>query len=530
MMKIHQLLALPAAAMLASCTTIYFDFTVYTNGGTTTTSSTSSSTTSSTTATTLCTPGATQSCYDGPAGTEGVGLCKAGEQTCAADGASWGACVGEVLPMPEDCATPEDEDCDGKAPPCKGALLWAKVFGDADEQHATAIAADPQGNVLLGGNFSGTIDFGGGPLSGPGSFVTKLDPTGQYLWSEKYAGEALTGLAVDSSGNVLVGGGIAIAFVTKLDTTGAQIWSRQFGSSGNGVGANSVAVDAAGNVLLTGYFLGTVDFGGGPVTSYGTQDAFVLKLDSTGAYTWVRHYGAPDDLAPLGAGIAASPTGDVLVTGTFSGSIDTGSGVISSAGGNDVFVALLDGASGSTTWFKRYGDASTQSSQGIAATLGGGALVTGGFKSTIDFGGGPVSAIGAWDTFLADLGSNGSQAWSMHFGAGNPTDTTNGSGVAVDVSGNVVVTGSFAGAVNFGDAPLASMGGHDVFLAKLDTGGAHQWSKRFGSTSTQTSAAVTTDVNGRVLLTGYFSKAIDFGKGPMPSAGGSDVFVAAFSP
>jgi hypothetical protein len=61
----------------------------------------------------VCAPGATASCYSGPTGTEGVGLCHAGTKTCAADGKSYGACTGEVLPVPEDCTTPGDDDCNG---------------------------------------------------------------------------------------------------------------------------------------------------------------------------------------------------------------------------------------------------------------------------------------------------------------------------------------------------------------------------------------------------------------------------------
>lgn len=63
----------------------------------------------------LCVPGTTSPCYNGPAGTEGIGLCVAGVQTCDASGTGNGPCVGEVLPAQEVCATVEDDDCDGQA-------------------------------------------------------------------------------------------------------------------------------------------------------------------------------------------------------------------------------------------------------------------------------------------------------------------------------------------------------------------------------------------------------------------------------
>ena len=94
-----------------------------TSSSTTSSSSTTTSSSSSSGATggagggMVCTPGSTQACYTGPAVTKDVGLCKSGTQTCAADGSGFGACEGEVLPAPEDCATPDDDDCDGVANP-----------------------------------------------------------------------------------------------------------------------------------------------------------------------------------------------------------------------------------------------------------------------------------------------------------------------------------------------------------------------------------------------------------------------------
>jgi hypothetical protein len=60
----------------------------------------------------VCIPGDTQSCYSGPGGTAGVGVCRAGTKTCLSDGSGYGACLGEVHPSPETC-NGLDDDCDG---------------------------------------------------------------------------------------------------------------------------------------------------------------------------------------------------------------------------------------------------------------------------------------------------------------------------------------------------------------------------------------------------------------------------------
>ena len=83
----------------------------------------------------VCAPGATESCYTGPAGTAGVGTCKTGVHTCEASGTSWGACEGEVVPVDEICANNQDEDCDGipdNGPDGDGDG-WTRCNGDCCE-------------------------------------------------------------------------------------------------------------------------------------------------------------------------------------------------------------------------------------------------------------------------------------------------------------------------------------------------------------------------------------------------------------
>jgi hypothetical protein len=69
-----------------------------------------------------------------------------------------------------------------------------------------------------------------------------------------------------------------------------HIWSRSFGDSDDDIG-RAVAVDGSGNVILTGWFEGAVDFGGGLLTSVGDRDIFLAKYDMDGNHIWSRAYG-----------------------------------------------------------------------------------------------------------------------------------------------------------------------------------------------------------------------------------------------
>jgi hypothetical protein len=503
----------------------------------------------------ICTAGATTSCYDGPAGTEGVGICKAGTQTCAADGASWGPCIGEVVPQPANCASGMDLHCDGKVQACKGTPLWAKRFGDPNDQRAIGVASTAAGDAVVAGNFAGSLDFGNGiPLvspSGASAFVAQLDgASGGYRWANSFGGGAARGVAVDAAGNVLVVGyfsgaadfgggtvtstGVRDAFVVELDPGGLYKWSRNFGAPGAFALGTGIALSATGDVLVTGYFQGAINFGGGggPVTSAGAQDVFVAKLDgSSGGYLWAQHFGGPTDQAPQSGGIAVDSSGNVVVTGYFLGSTDFGGGPLASTGASDVFVVKLN-ASGAHLWSKHFGGSGSLSSGRSVAVDASGVLVAGGFSGPLDFGGGPITASGSADAFLLKLdAASGAHVWSQHFGAGPMSSITAASGVTVDVAGNLLVTGDFTGAVKFGGPPILSAGVQDVFLAKLEPGGGDVWSERFGDPgSTQTSAGVATDASNNVLVAGYFSGSIDFGPGPLVSMGAMDIFVAKFAP
>jgi hypothetical protein len=232
-----------------------------------------------------------------------------------------------------------------------------------DEQKATSVAVDSKNNVLVTGEYFGSLNFGNNPLknTGPSNtdiFIAKFDPGGNHLWSHSFGDSQSQGgtcVTADAAGNALLtgyfSGSIAFGgmgtslmsvgdkndiFVAKLDQTGAKVWSRGIGDASQQVGAG-VAADSAGNVLLTGYFYGSVDFGGGPLTGSIGTNVFVSQLDDKGGHQWSKGFGAAANQE--GTGIATDSNDDVLVVGKFGAQIDFGAGPIANAGGVDFFVA-----------------------------------------------------------------------------------------------------------------------------------------------------------------------------------------------
>lgn len=437
-------------------------------------------------------------------------------------------------------------------PPCPGDTLWAKRYGDVADQHAASIAARAS-SVVVTGWFGGSIDFGAGSLASVGSsdvFVAKLSASaGAHEWSKRLGGDASSyqygeGVALDGSDNVLIigefndkldlgggplpGSGGTDIFVGKLSPSGGHVWSAHFGDSADQYGA-AIGCDSNGNVIITGRNEGTVDFGGGAITSpaagqIGGGAVYVAKLDAAGTHVWSHGYGDGSD--QYGVSVAATPQGDVVVMATGGGSVDFGDGLLTGLGGGDVFVAKLAAGDGAAIWSKRFGDEATQYGKHVATDAEGNVFVLAAGSGAMDFGGGPLVAAGDQDVFIAKLNGNGEHVWSRRYGS--PGGTAEGTSVAVDGGGNVILTGAFTGQINFGGGMLPSAGGKDVFLVKLSKDGMHVWSRRYGDGDSQAATAIA--LAGSLFLTGYFGGAVDFGSGTLTSAGKKDVFVAKVFP
>jgi hypothetical protein len=435
---------------------------------------------------------------------------------------------------------------------------WSKAFGSTTNDVGQAVAFDSSGNMYATGYFQGTVNFGCGSLSSngttyPDAFLAKYSSTGTCLWSKRLGGiydDAGTGVVVDPNNNVIVtgtvggyvtgttvdfgGGPIAIyrdpnIFVAKYAADGTYQWAKTFGSSigGSNIKPYAVAVDASGNVAVTGSFQNTIDFGGGPIVANGfSTDAFAFKLNSAGTHVWSKGMGGTTNES--GRGIAFDPSGNVIVTGFFTGAVNFGCSTLTSAGGDDIFLVKYS-PTGACQWSKQFGDTYHQEAFAVAVDSSSNIILTGQFAGTLNFGGSNLvnTYYMSTDIFVAKLNSLGGHIWSKSFGALN---SERGTGIAVDSTGNVVMTGWFLGTVDFGGGPLTGGSGLTTFVAKYSPLGAHQWSKRFGGTDSNESYGLAVDSNGNLGVTGYFRSTVDFGQGALTSAGGQDGFLLKLAP
>src|SRR5262249_13442363 len=154
-----------------------------------------------------------------------------------------------------------------------------------------------------------------------------------------------------------------------------------------------VAADSAGNVLLTGYFAGSVNFGGTlPLTSTGPLSAFVAKYSPTGVYSWAQAITSTG--ANTGYGVAVDSRNNVIVTGSFQGASDFGGTILTSVGSSDSFVVKYLPGGGLAQWAHRYGNTSGDIGYAVTVDNGDNVLATGYFAGTVSFGGAPLTSAG----------------------------------------------------------------------------------------------------------------------------------------
>jgi hypothetical protein len=363
-----------------------------------------------------------------------------------------------------------------------------------------------------------------------------------HFWSQRFGGATYSdegrSVAVDASGNIFVtgtfqgtvdfGGGNRVSaggtdiFLAKYGPDGTHLWSLRFGSTGDDEG-NAVAVDGSGNVFVTGTFRGTVNFGGFDQTSYGLLDVFLAKFTTDGTHLWSRHYGGTDD--DICRSVAVDGSGNVYITGYYEGTATFGGSNIASNGGTDIFLAKYTNNS-TYQWTGHFGGAGNDFGESVTTDDLNYIYTTGSFSQTVNFGDGDVVSHGGLDIFLMKHSSSAVFAWVRQAGGTSPETSTS---IAVDSQRNVYITGYFQGSADFGGGLFGSAGMTDVFVASYTTNNAYRWSLCLGNTMNDQGFGIAVDGSRNVYVAGHFEESIYIGDDFLTSAGSYDVFLAKYT-
>lgn len=303
-----------------------------------------------------------------------------------------------------------------------GNFVWAIPFGGTGNDLARSITVDAQGYIYTIGHFEGTVDFN--PDTGTSNmhtlisngaddiFIQKLDAAGNFVWAKSFGGTGYDigySITVDALGNVyttgyfqgtadldpgtgthnLTSNGVSEVFVQKLNAAGNFVWAKSFGGNVNDAG-ECIITDVVGNIYTTGSFNGTGDFDSGSgtnnLTSNGSSDIFIHKLDTAGNFVWAKSFGGTG--YDQGYSIKTDASNNVYITGYFQNTVDfnpgTGVDTLMSNGGSDVFIQKLD-AAGNYVWSKSFGGQFNDVGKSMFISNLGEVYTTGVFQGTCDF-------------------------------------------------------------------------------------------------------------------------------------------------
>jgi len=323
-------------------------------------------------------------------------------------------------------------------------------------------------------------------------------------------------------------------FVVKYNAAGNVLWANTYGGTGS-ERANGVAIDASGNVIVTGHFDSpTLAFGPTTLTSTGESHCFILKLNASGAVVWAQQSTGND--GEFGTNIALDNSGNAFVGGYFrSSSISFGtmSGSIIGASSDDIFVAKFN-TSGICQWLNVAGGTKLEDLQGIAVDSNNDVIISGGFKSAVLNAGASSLAnfqVNTYDAFIIKYTGSGVLSWITGLGGFYSESAMN---VTTDNNSNIFITGYFeTQLLPVGSTTLTnttSSGFLDMYIAKMNPSGVFQWAHSSGGIYDEYGSAVATDASGNIYMTGYYdSDTISAGPATLINNGSWDMAMVKYT-
>jgi hypothetical protein len=367
--------------------------------------------------------------------------------------------------------------------------VWAKGYGGSGYDTAYAVAANATGQAYLLGDFENSVAFGASTFS-------------------------------------VAGGSLSDLVLMKTNIDGSIAWARQYGGVNSDLAKTAVPLPSGGVVVGGEFFTSTV-ISGTTLTSAGSKDIVLVKVDTDGTTQWSKRFGgtSSDSLHSM----AADTEGNIYLAGQFSGSITFGTTTTlassGSSGSSDGFVVKLD-STGTPVWSRKMGGTGADIAYSVALKSTGEITVAGSFNGGATFGSISLSSAGSSDAFATVLNSSGTFLWAKRFGG---TTADNARTAAFDGAGNLWVSGSFTGssATGFGSPNLASAGAEDAFVVRLALAdGTLIETNRYGGTGSDTAISLAADPFGTMMLAGSFQNSVTFGSTTLTSSGLSDSYVA----
>ncbi|MBK7129681.1 MAG: T9SS type A sorting domain-containing protein [Crocinitomicaceae bacterium] len=457
-------------------------------------------------------------------------------------------------------------------------LIWAQGRGSSDTEITRDLIVDGSGNIISVGQFSNTIDFDNGTgthsLTSNGNFdifVMKQDPDGNLLWAHNFGDyyyDVGYSVGVDNANNIYItglfsyevdfdpsanvynvgssGSSLYQIFLLKLNSDGEFEWINHLESVTGHCQGLDIAVEYTGASVITGNFIGPVDFDPSVGTANMTAvnslgDIFIARYDNAGGYQWAHQLsGTSGNNFPGDVSIGFDYS--VYLSGTFGGTMDldptAGTQSAVSNGYDDSFVLKLM-SDGTFLWAKSFGGIWGESATAIISKNADFDVYIGGsFRQDVDFDPGAGIQMHSAGTseysYLLKLDWSGEYVWVKTFVDGNNKIEA----LALDEDQYIYSTGGFSNTPDFdpgaGVVNKTSHGNNDIFVVQLDGSGNFLWANSYGSINEDGANAIYFNAQEDYYIGGQFSDGADFSSSLTPfvltAQGGIDSYVAKYGP
>lgn len=362
-----------------------------------------------------------------------------------------------------------------------GAVAFAVDHGGAGSETSVAAAVTPGGEILVSGRYVGGGELGGEPLPvGPGdihTFVARYTDAGEHIWSigaqsslDDVAPVGAIGLGggtevavsgyfdstvqfSDEAASSVTAEGSDDAFLLVLAATGAVDTLVSYGGGDVQVGA-SAHLRGDGDIYLAGRHGATFDINGEMVETSGRYGLYAARVSGNGMTTvWAIAADGTDAGQVMHVWSEMTPDGDLVLAGTFNGSLQApGHGAINAVGDDDVFVMRVS-ADGEVDWIEGFGGPGEDELYALAVGPDGTVAISGTFTDSVDFGTGPLSTNGFFDVYLAELADDGRVLRARSFG-GPLADSV--ADIEIGPDGALYMTALFRGDVSFGGGVVSA--------------------------------------------------------------------------
>ncbi len=370
------------------------------------------------------------------------------------------------------------------------------------------LGVDGIGNIYVMGGGGTPIDFNGVILNGSGMFLAKYTSGGSIIWAVRIRGSE--DMTVDNAGNMYTAGNPHDTIFAKYGSNGSLLWVKTILIEYGNQYVKAICIDNEKNIYVEGTFNGSFTAGTDVLLDAGTNTPFISKCDSNGNFIWTKKVVLTGE--PECVGICTDIHRNIYITGQFMSPVNFGCATLTSSGSNDMFITKLN-SDGVCQWARKIGTSNLDNSRAICTDLNcnvfvtgysngfnyilakydslgtqswvrtasgaeagighsvcvdnlGNAYTVGSFNSTTVFGTISLTSSGSNDVFVAKYDANGNVDWAIK-GGGSTYDQ--GYGVSIDNNGSLILAGTYvSNPANFGGMTIPNTNGNDdMFITKV---------------------------------------------------------------